>query len=354
MTETSPKLPAQAPSQAGETLGKKSQGSQHSKDRPVTVASKDKKEAPDEEIKSEEIKQETAKRLEAKSSTQPQAAQSDVANKVPDKTASVTEDIPASYDGDEKVVPSQSSSGTTSSKLYTPVQEPDASYTSENPSVTQTTTEKPAVRHTPTEKASASHTSAEKPTVQHTPTEKLAVQDIPAEQPTIQHSLTENPGLPRTSAGKPSSQEPPLAEVHPKTTSQTAHVSDLREGKLELTVPEKVAEILPHSEHSESVDVKSVPSQTSGKVREDDAHHDMYIKQQQKEVDGSQKAQTISLEPDSNIQSAGKVPKEASLAADKSASRISETRKNDSRTSAAEHKKVTYCLILLLILVWHC
>jgi hypothetical protein len=391
MTETSPKLPVHPPSQARETLSEKSQGIQQSKDRPVTVASKGRKEAPDQEIKSEEIKRESANQLEGKSSTHPQAAQSDIANKVPDKSArgaSVTQDIPTSYDRNEKVVISQRSSGTTSSKSSTPA---------EKPSVTQTTAEKPAVRHTPTEKPtvqsipsekptvqhnqteqlSASHTSAEKPTVKHVPTEKptvqyiptekLAVQHIPAdqptaehiptekrsvphtlpaEQPTVQHSPTEKPGLPHTSAEKPSSQEPPLAVVHPKTTSQSAHVSDLRE--------DKVAEILSHSEHSESVDVKPVLSQMSSKVHEDGTNHDTYVERQQKEVEGSQKAQTASQEPDSTIQSAGKVPKEASVAADKSTSRISETRKNDSRTSASKHKKVTYCLLLLLSVTWHC
>lgn len=399
-------MPVHAPSQARETLSEKLQGIQQSKDRPVTVASEGRKEAPDQEIKSEEIRRESASQLEAKSSTHPQAAQSDVANKVPDKSArgaSVTQDIPTSYDSNEKVVISQKSSGTTSSKSSTSEQKSDAYSTSENPSVSQTTTEKPAVRHTPTEKptvqpipsekptvqhtqteqSSASHTSAEKPMVKHVPTEKpsvqyiptekLAVQHIPADQPTaehiptekrsvphilpadqptVQHSPTEKPDLPHTSAEKPSSQEPPLAVVHPKRTSQSAHVSDLREDKLKLTIPKKVAEIPSHSEHPESVDVKPMLSQTSSKVQEDGINHD--TKQQQKEVEGSQKAQTASREPDSTIQSAGKVPKEASVAADKSASRISETRKNDSRTSASKHKKVTYCLLLLLSVMWHC
>lgn len=374
MTETSPKLPVHAPGQAGETLSEKSQGIPQSKDRPVTVASKGRKEAPDQEIESEEIKRESANQLEDESSAHPQAAQSDVANKGPEKSvrgASVTQDIPTSYARDEKVVISQRSSGTTSSKSSTTAEKPAVQHTpTEKPTVQHIPSEKPTVQLSQTEQSSVLHTSAEKPTVQYIPTEKPAVQHIPgdqptaehiptekqsvrhtlpAEQPTVQHSPTEKPGLPHTSAENPSTQEPPLAVVHPKTTSQSAHASHLREDKLELTIPEKVAGILSHSEHSESVDVKPASSQTSSKVQEDGTNHD--TKQQQKEAEVSQKAHTTSREPDSTIQSAGKVPKEASVTADKSASRISETRKNGSRTSAAKHKKVTYCVLLLLSVV---
>ncbi|PNF24747.1 hypothetical protein B7P43_G16637, partial [Cryptotermes secundus] len=201
-----------------------------------------------------------------------------------------------------------------------------------------TSAEKPTVQYIPTEKPAVQHIPGDQPSSEHVPTEKHSVRNtLPAEQPTVQYIPAEEPGLAHSSAENPSSQGPPLAVLHPKMTLQSAHVSDLREDKLELTIPEKVADILSHSEHSESVDVKPASSQTSSKVREDVTNHD--TKQQQKEVEGSQKAHTTSREPDSTIQSAGKIPKEASVAADKSASRISETRKNDSRTSAAKHKK---------------
>jgi hypothetical protein len=217
-----------------------------------------------------------------------------------------------------------------------------------HPSTDKTTvkhipTEQPTVQHFPTEKPSAPHISREKPTVQHIPTEQPTVQHIPTEQPSVQHAPAEKPG----SSG---SQEPPLAVMHPETTSQAARVSDLREDKLELTVPENVAGVLSHSERSDSADVTPVLSQ----VPEDGTKQDTYVEQQQEEAEGpQQKAQPTSREPVSAIHSAGKVPKEASVFTDKSAPRVSETRKNDSRTSASKHKKVT-CLLLLQSVMWHC
>jgi hypothetical protein len=70
---------------------------------------------------------------------------------------------------------------------------------------------------------------------------------------------------------------------------------------------------------------------------------DTSVNQQQKEVEESQKAQT----PESATQSAGKVPKEASVLHDKSAPKLSETVDTASGTSASKQKKVMYCLPFL-------
>jgi hypothetical protein len=297
-------LPAHAPSQAGATLSEKSQGIQQSKDGPVTVVPKGRKEAADEEIKSE-IKQESVNHLKGKLSTShPQAVESGGAKEVPDNSTKVA-------------------NGIASSNSSAPVQKPETYHTSEKLSVAQTTTEKPTVQLDQTEELSVSHTS----------TEKLSIDNIPTEKPTVQHIATE----------KPVSQEPPLSIIHPKATSQVSHVSDLRKDKLEPTVPEKAAEMLSHSEQPKSVYVKPLVSEVSNKVREDGTNHDTYVKQH-KEVEESQKAQTTSREPDLTIQSPGEIPKEVPVVPD----RISETRKNDLTTSASKYKKVMYYFLLLV------
>jgi hypothetical protein len=332
----------------------------------VTVVPKGRKEVADQEIKSE-IKQE-----DKSSPSQPQAVQSDGANRVPDKSNTST-NVTQDTDRAGKVGSSNSSA---------PAQEPGTVGTSEKPSVTQTTMENPAVQHIPvetptveyistekptvqqnqTEEISASHTSTEKlstehiptekPAVQHSTTESPALQHIPAEQPTVQHSPTEKPAVQHnqieelsashTSTEKSITQERPLSVIHPKTTSQASHVSELRKDKLEPTIPAQAAEMLSHSEQSESADVKPLVSKVSSEVREDGMNHDSYVKQQ-KEVEGSQKAQTTSQEPDTTIQSAGNIPTEVPVVPDRSTSRVSETKKN-----ASEHEKVMYYPLLLL------
>jgi hypothetical protein len=388
MTETSTKLPTQTHSQSRESLSKEMQEMQQSKDRLVVVLSEGERETPNIQIKSEEVKQEPVSQSAAKLTTSdPQSVQlskPDRANKVPDRSAisvSAVQDIPASYGRDGKAVVQQHTSETTST---TSSQRLSTSHTSEK-IVTHTPTDKPTVQHIPTEKTIFSHTPTEKPAVSHIPTgkttipqtptkkpgaphipaEKAGAPHIPAEKASAVHTATEESTIPHTSTEKPTvqhiptekpssscSQVPPPTVTHLKTASQAAHVHDLRGDKLELSIAEKVTEVHSYSEHSKSVGVKlaeekPVLSQVSSKVPEDGTKQDICITQQQKDVEGSQKAQTPSQKPDLVTQSAGNVPKEASVFADRGASKIPESGKNASRTSASKHKKVTYCLPFL-------
>jgi hypothetical protein len=259
---------------------------------------------------------------------------------------------------------------------HTPTDKPGAPHTStEKPSVPHTPTEKLGASHTPTEKSSVPHAPADKPSaphsstekpnvppapaVQHTPTEKPSVLHTPIEKPIVSHIPKENTSIPHSLIGKPSSsssQVPSFTVTHPKTTMQAAHVSDVGENKLELPYPEKITEVPSHSEHSKNVEVKStrvkpVLSQMSSKAPEDGTKHDTHNKQQRKRVEESQKGETSSQEPDSTTQSAGKVPKEASVLADKNASKMPEIGKNASRMLASKHEKVMYCLLFLQFVV---
>jgi hypothetical protein len=296
-----------------DTLSRRAHGIQQSNNRPVTVVSSGTKQVPDQEIKSES-KQESVTHSEDKPSTShSQAVPSDRTNEVPDR-----------------------------GEKATPLQKSETYHTAERPGVTQTTTGKPAVQHIPLETPTVQHIPLEKPPVQHIPvetstvpyipTEKLTFQHNPAGQPSVQHSPTEIPGFPHASTENPSSQG-----------SQASHVSDLRKDKLEVSVTEKVAEMLSHSEQTESVDMKAEASRVASKVQEGGTVHDTYLKQQQKEVEWSQKAQTTAGEPGSTVRSAGIIAEEVPVVADKST-----TRKNDSRTSAARYRKVKYYLCLLL------
>jgi hypothetical protein len=229
---------------------------------------------------------------------------------------------------------------------HTPTEKPTVEHI---PAEKRTTTGKSIAPHFSTEKTNPPHTVTEKPTVEHIPTEKPSVIHTATEKPTIPHTLTDKPSAPYTSAKKlssSSSQLPLVTVTHTKTAPQAARVHDLRGDRLEISIPEEVTEVHLHSEHSESVGQKlsvekPVLSQMSNKVSVDGTKQDMFVTQQQKDVD-SQRAQTPSQEPGSTPQFAGNILKEASVLADKSGPKVPETGKNASRTSASKRKKVTY------------
>jgi hypothetical protein len=229
---------------------------------------------------------------------------------------------------------------------HTPTEKPTVEHI---PAEKRTTTGKLIAPHFSTEKPNPPHTVTEKPTVEHIPTEKPSVIHTATEKPTIPHTLTDKPSAPYTSAKKlssSSSQLPLVTVTHTKTAPQAARVHDLRGDRLEISIPEEVTEVHLHSEHSESVGQKlsvekPVLSQMSNKVSVDGTKQDMFVTQQQKDVD-SQRTQTPSQEPGSTPQFAGNILKEASVLADKSGPKVPETGKNASRTSASKRKKVTY------------
>jgi len=234
------------------------------------------------------------------------------------------------------------------STLHIPTEKPSAPHVStEEPSAPHIPTEKPsAPPHIPTEspsamenlitpqvpaeKPSAQHIATEKPSAPHIPMEKLSAPQVPAEQSSVPHAPTEKLSS--------SNSEVPLTII-PRAASQPVHDSDLTEDKLGFS---KVTE-MPHSEYSESIDVKPFVSQASSKEPVGGTKQDTYVYQQQNKVEESQKAQA----PDSATQSAGKVPKEASVLDDKSELKLSETVDTASRTSASKQKKVMYCLPFL-------
>jgi hypothetical protein len=105
-----------------------------------------------------------------------------------------------------------------------------------------------------------------------------------------------------------------------------------------------------HSEYSDSISVKPSVNQASSKEPVGGTIPDTYVNRQQNKVEESQKAKT----PDSATQSAGKVPKEASVLDGKSELKQTETVDTASRTSASKQKKVTYCLPFLQSVLWLC
>jgi len=231
----------------------------------------------------------------------------------------------------------------------------------EKPSAPHISMEEPSASHIPTEKPSAPpHIPTESPSAPHIPTEKLITPPVPAEKPSAPHITTERPSAPHIPMEKLSAPQIPAEQssvphvpteklsssnsevpltVIPKAASQSVHGSDLTEDKLGFS---KVTE-MPHSEYSESIDVKPFVSQASSKEPVGGAKQDTYVYQQQNKVEEFQKAQA----PDSATQSAGKVPKEASVLDDKSELKLSETVDTASRTSASKQKKVMYCLPFL-------
>jgi len=247
------------------------------------------------------------------------------------------------------------------SASYIPVEEPSApQIPTENPSAPHIPTEKPSAPHIPMEKpsapqipaepSSASHIQVEEPSTPHIPMEKPSASHIPVEEPSASHIPMEKasaPQIPAEQASAPhapteilssSNSEVPLTII-PKVASQPVHGSDLTEDKLGFS---KVTE-MPHSEYSESIDVEPFVSQASSKEPVGGTKQDTYVYQQQNKVEESQKAQA----PDSATQSAGKVPKEASVLNDKSELKLAETVDTASRTSGSKQKKVMYCLPFL-------
>ena len=240
-------------------------------------------------------------------------------------------------------------------------EEPSAPHIhTEKPSAPHISTEEPGAPHIPTEKPSVPHVPTESPSAPHIPTEKLIAPQVPAEKPSTPHIPTEKPSAPHIPMEKPSAPQIPAEQsspphapteklsssnsevpltIIPKAASQPVHGSDLTEEKLGFS---KVTE-MPHSEYSESSDVKPFVSQASGKDPVGGTKQDTYVYQQQNKVEESPKAQA----PDSATQSAGKVPKEASVLDDKSELKLSETVDTASRTSASKRKKVMYCLPFL-------
>ncbi|KDR14347.1 Aspartyl/asparaginyl beta-hydroxylase [Zootermopsis nevadensis] len=339
MTETSSNLPIQSHSQARDSLSEEFHERQQSKGIHMAVSSKGDKEQQNMQLKSEEVKQELVNQSAAKQTTSnPQflpPPKPDRANKMPDSAlgASVVQEISPSHIRDGERV-QQGTSDTTFSNSQKPV----TSHTSEQ-ILAHTATEKPiptkeqTISQTPTEKLGAPHIPAEKPNALHTATDK----------PSTLYTSTEKSAVQHISTGKPSSsnyQVPPPTVTQLKAASQAAHAHDLRGDKLELSIAEKVTEVHSYSEYSKSAGVKPVLSQVSSKVAKDGTKQDIYITQQRTDVEGFQRAQTPSQESDSVTHSSGNVPKEASVLADKSESKIPETAKNASRTSAFKHKKV--------------
>lgn len=225
---------------------------------------------------------------------------------------------------------------------HIPTEKPSASYILvEEPSAPNISMEEPSAPHIPAEKRSSPHIATEKPSTPHIPTEKPSAPNIPMEKLSAPQIPAEQSSVPYAPTEKLSSSnsEVPLTII-PKAASQPAHGSDLTEDKLGFS---KVTE-MPHSEYSESIDVKPFVSQASNKEPVGGTKQGTYVYQQQNKVEESQKAQA----PDSATQSAGKVPKEASVLDDKSELKLSETVDTASRTSALKQKKVMYCLPFLL------
>jgi hypothetical protein len=193
------------------------------------------------------------------------------------------------------------------------------------------TEEKSSAPQIPKEKSSAPPIPTEKPGAPHTPNEKLKSPHIPAEQSSAPHA--------------PSSTEVPLTSV-PKAASQPVHGADITVDKPRFSEVNEMS----HTEYSDGINVKPSVSQASSKEPVGGIKPDTYVNGQQNKVEGSQKAQA----PDLATQSAGKVPKEASVLDGKSELRQSETVDSASRTSASKQKKVTYCLPFLQSVLWLC
>ena len=393
--DTSPKLNAETPGYTKETLSEESQQIQQRKDRPIVVSLEGERESPSIQMKVEGY----ASQSGAKPSTSdPRAVQQDGENKVLGKnttSTNVIQGIPVAYDKDAPEHSAESISSTSStpsgkpsmshatstekgnvpiekesaphiptekpSASYIPVEEPSApQIPTENPSAPHIPTEKPSAPHIPMEKpsapqipaepSSASHIQVEEPSTPHIPMEKPSASHIPVEEPSASHIPMEKasaPQIPAEQASAPhapteilssSNSEVPLTII-PKVASQPVHGSDLTEDKLGFS---KVTE-MPHSEYSESIDVEPFVSQASSKEPVGGTKQDTYVYQQQNKVEESQKAQA----PDSATQSAGKVPKEASVLNDKSELKLAETVDTASRTSGSKQKKVMYCLPFL-------
>ena len=253
------------------------------------------------------------------------------------------------------------------SASYIPVEEPSAPHISmeelskphiptKKPGTSHISMEEPSAPHIPAEKPSAPHIPTESPSAPHIPMEKLIAPQVPAEKPSAPHIPTEKPSAPQIPAEQSSAPHAPTEKLSssnsevpltiiPKAASQPVHGSDFTEDKLGFS---KVTE-MPRSEYSESIDVEPFVSQASSKDPVGGTKQDTYVYQQQNKVEESQKAQA----PDSATQSAGKVPKEASVLDDKSELKLSETVDTASRTSASKQKKVMYCLPFLQSVLWY-
>lgn len=373
--DTSPKLNTETPGHTEETLSKESQQIQQRKDRPRAVSLEGERESPSIQMKGEGY---TSQSGAKPSTSDPRAVQQDGANKVLDintTSTNVIQDIPVTYDKDAPEHSAESISSTSStppgkpsmshatstekrnipkekssashiptgkpSASYIPVEEPSAPYNpTEKPSTPHISMEEPSALHIPTENPSAPPISTEELSTLHIPTEKPSAPRIPTEKPSAPHIPAEQSSAPPAPTEKlrSSNSEVPLTII-PKAASQPVHGSDLTEDKLGFS---KVTE-MPHSEYSESIDMKPFVSQASSKDPVGGTKQDTYVYQQQNKVEESQKAQA----PDSATHSAGKVPKEASVLDDKSELKLSETVDTASRTSASKQKKVMYCLPFL-------
>jgi len=393
--DTAPKLNTETPGHTKETLSKESEQIQQRKDRPVVMSLEGERESPSIQMKGEDY---TSQSGAKPSTSDPHVVQHDGASRVLDKntaSSNVVQGIPVAYDKDAPEHIAESISSTSSippgkpsmshatstekgnipiekqSAPHIPKEKPSASHiTVEEPSAPHIPTEKPSTPHIlveelnaphiPREKPSASHILVEEPSAPHIPTEKQVTPQVPAEKPSAPHITTEKPSAPHIPMEKLSEPQIPAEQssvphapveklsssnsevpltIKPKAASQPAHGSDLTEDKLGFS---KVTE-MPHSEYSESIDVKPFVSQASSKEPVGGTKQDSYVYQQQNKVEESQKAQA----PDSATQSAGKVPKEASVLDDKSELKLSETVDTASRTSASKQKKVMYCLTFL-------
>jgi len=401
--DTSPKLDTETPGHTKETLSKESQQIQQRKDRPVAMPLEGERESPSVQTKGEGN---TSQSGVKPSTSDPHNVQHNGADRVLDKnttSTNVIQGIPVAYDKDAPEHSAQSISSTSStppgkpsmshatstergniptekqsaphiltkepniptgkpSASHVPVEEPSAPHIpTEKPSASHIPVEESSTPHIPTEKPSASYIPVEEPSAPHIPTEKRSAPHIATEKPSAPHIPTEKPSAPNIPMEKLSAPQIPAEQssvpyapteklsssnpevpltIIPKAASQPAHGSDLTEDKLGFS---KVTEI-PHSEYSESIDVKPFVSQASSKEPVGGTKQGTYVYQQQNKVEESQKAQA----PDSATQSAGKVPKEASVLDDKSELKLSETVDTASRTSASKQKKVMYCLPFLL------
>jgi hypothetical protein len=312
MKDTSPNLPTETSGHTGETLSKESQEIRQSKDRPVAVSMEGERESPSIQMMNEDR---TSRSAGKPLTSDAQTVQHDGGNKLTDKDAT-----------DYSAEPINASE---SANMAHP--------TAEDPTARHTSTEKgnipaqkPRVPHVPTEIPSVPHIPAEKSSAPHIPAEKQSVPHIPAEKPSVPHVPAEKLSF--------SSSEVPVTAV-PNTASQPVHESDLREDKLGFSKESETS----HSERPESIDMKLLVRQMSSKEPVGGTEQDTYTNQERNKVEESQIAQT----PDSATQSAGKVPKEASMLGDKSAPKLSESVVSASRTSASKQKKVTYCVPFL-------
>jgi hypothetical protein len=404
LQDTSPKLNTETPFHAKETLSKESEQIQQGKDRPMAVPLQGERESPNIQMKSESYTSESGAKPP---SSDPHAVQRDGVSKVVDKdttSTSVIHDIPVTDDKDAPEHSSESISSTFSTPprkpsishvtesadgAHIPAEDSDVPHTStesgnmpsekqtgphiplEKPSAPHTVTEERSAPHTVTEERSAPHTVTEEQSAPHTMTEERSAPhtvmgersapQIPAEKSSAPPIPTEKPGAPHTPNEKlkspqipaeqssaphaPSSTDVPLTAV-PKAAPQPAHGADLTEDKLGFS---KVTE-MSHSEYSDGISVKPSVNQGSSKEPVGGTKPDTYVNGQQNKVEGSQKAQA----PDLATQSAGKVPKEASVLDGKSELKQSETVHSASRTSPSKQKKVTYRLPFLQSVLWLC